>query len=76
MCIRDRFTAHGNWTLKYTYNCASFGQAGNFAVSDETGMPLVNEVKLKGSGSSPQYDSGTHHLEVDSECDWTLTVTG
>jgi hypothetical protein len=71
-----QFTTDGNWTLKYSYDCSSFGQAGNFVVSDETGMPLVNEMNLKGSGSTPQYDSGTHHLEVNSECDWTVTVIG
>ena len=71
-----QFTTGGQWTLAYTYNCAGFGGKGNFAVSDETGMPLVNELDTKGSGSTPQYTAGTHHLEVDSECAWTLTVTG
>ncbi|MEY9965336.1 hypothetical protein ABIA33_003378 [Streptacidiphilus sp. MAP12-16] len=71
-----QFTAAGNWTLAYTFDCASFGSQGNFMVSDETGMPLVNELKTKGAGSSPQYNAGQHHLEINSECDWTVTVTG
>jgi hypothetical protein len=70
-----QFTTGDSWNLAYTYDCTSFGQAGNFAVTDESGMPLVNELKLKGSGSSPQYNAGTHHLEINSECDWTITVT-
>jgi hypothetical protein len=36
---------------------------------------LANELKIKGSGSSPQYTAGTHHLEINSECDWTITAT-
>ena len=71
-----QFTTAGNWTLAYTFDCASFGSAGNFMVSDETGMPLVNELKAKGNGNTPQYTPGQHHLEVNSECDWTVTVTG
>lgn len=71
-----QFTAGDSWTLHYSFNCANFGSSGNFVVSDETGMPLVNELKAKESGSSPQYTSGKHHLEINSECDWTVTVTG
>lgn len=56
-----QFTTGGNWTLNYTYDCSSFGSSGNFIVSDETGMPLVNEMNDKGSGSTPQYDAGTGH---------------
>jgi hypothetical protein len=69
------FTTGDNWTVTYTFDCTGFGQAGNFMVSDENDMPLVNELKLKGTGSTPQYNAGTHHLQINSECDWTLTVT-
>ncbi|MEZ0095354.1 hypothetical protein [Streptacidiphilus sp. EB129] len=71
-----QFTTGSAWTVAYTFDCTAFGSQGNFVVSDETGMPLVNELKAKGSGSSPQYTGGTHHLEINSECDWTLNVTG
>lgn len=70
-----QFTVGDQWTLAYTVDCSAFGQSGNFIISDENGMPLVNEIKDKDSGSSPQYDAGTHHLEIDSECAWTVTVT-
>ncbi|MCQ4084351.1 hypothetical protein NGB36_28160 [Streptomyces sp. RB6PN25] len=68
------FTVGGNWTLQYTFNCAALGQPGNFIVTDETGMPLANELKSQGSGQDPQYDAGTHHLQINSECDWTVKV--
>jgi hypothetical protein len=70
-----QFTTGDSWTLSYTYDCSDFGGTGNFIVSDETGMPLVNELQDKGSGSSPQYSAGTHHLEINSECKWTVKVT-
>ncbi|MDH6113626.1 hypothetical protein P3T36_005211 [Kitasatospora sp. MAP12-15] len=70
-----QFTVGDQWTLAYTVDCSTFGQSGNFIVSDESGMPLVNELKDKDSGSSPQYNAGTHHLEINSECAWTVTVT-
>lgn len=69
-----QFTVGDTWTLHWTVDCAAFGSAGNLIVSDETGMPLVNELKKKGSGSSPQYTGGTHHLQVNSECAWTVKV--
>jgi hypothetical protein len=73
-----QFTTGSNWTVGYTYDCARLAGnfTGNFTVTDETKMLLVDEIKLKGSGSSPQYAAGTHHLQINSECDWTITVTG
>lgn len=70
-----QFTTGDSWTLTYTYDCSNFGDTGNFIVTDETGMPLVNELQAKGSGSSPQYSSGIHHLSINSECKWTVKVT-
>jgi hypothetical protein len=75
----QQFTVGDSWTLHYAYDCTktmgAIGGKGNFIVSDESGMPMVNELGAKGSASSPQYSSGTHHLEVNSECAWTLRVT-
>lgn len=59
----------------------SFGSAGNFAVyvADSSGSPVgvaANELAAKGNSSSPQYSTGTLHLEINSECSWSVTVTG
>lgn len=75
-----QFTVADNWSLKYTYDCSSFGSQGNFQVmeqgGDNDGMPLVNELAAKGSDVTYQHsDAGQHSLEVNSECSWTVTVT-
>lgn len=74
------FTVAANWSVKYTYNCASFGTQGNFVVMEHgnalDGLPIVNTSGNKGSDVSYQHsDGGQRSLEVNSECDWTLTVT-
>lgn len=75
-----QFTVADNWSLKYTYDCSSFGTQGNFQVTeqggDNDGMPLVNELGNKGSDVTYQHsDAGQHSLSVNSECSWTVTVT-
>lgn len=75
-----QFTVADNWSLKYTYNCSSFGSQGNFQVmeqgGDNDGLPLVNELGSKGTDVTYQHgDAGRHSLEVNSECSWTVTVT-
>jgi hypothetical protein len=76
-----KFTASGDWTISYTYDCASFGTSGNFIISvfNESGGyedVAVNELAAKGSGTNPEYRSGTFYLEMNSECDWAVRVTG
>lgn len=75
-----QFTVADNWSLKYTYDCSSFGSQGNFQVfekgGDNDGLPLVNELNSKGGDVTYQHsDAGQHSLEVNSECSWTVTVT-
>lgn len=75
-----QFTVAGDWSVRYTYNCASFGMAGNFVVSEHggevDGMPIINTSGDKGGDVSYRHgDAGQRSLEVNSECDWTLTVT-
>jgi len=76
------FTTSDEWSLAYTFDCSSFGSQGNFAVSenDAQGNPqdvLVNQLPKKGSDNVPVHaDPGQHYLDMNSECSWTITVTG
>jgi hypothetical protein len=70
----------GNWELKWSYDCASLGSQGNFAVTekqaDATGV-TVNQLGLHGRGVTHAYgDAGRHYLVVNSECAWRLTALG
>lgn len=74
-----KFTTTGSWKLDYSFDCSSFGTSGNFAVYQYTGSTLtdvsVNQLGMGKSGSTYDYaDGGTHYLEVNSECSWTLKV--
>jgi len=77
-----RFTVpgSGNWELKWSYDCASLGSKGHFAVTEEqagtTGV-TINERVLHGRGVTHAYgDAGRHYLVVNSECAWRLTAVG
>lgn len=74
------FTTGSDWSIAYTFNCASFGYKGNFQIyaydgSQLSGVP-ANELAMKGGATSYQHgDSGTHYLQINSECAWTVKVT-
>jgi hypothetical protein len=76
------FATGAEWTLTYTYDCSDFGYSGNFIVSEygADGSPtsvLVNTTGTKGSDTVPVHaDSGTHYLELNSECTWTVAAAG
>jgi hypothetical protein len=69
----------GSWRIDYSFDCTNFGYTGNFMVSVYDGhnnlieLP-VNALKKVGKGTSYVYHSGTFHLNVISECDWTISV--
>ncbi len=75
------FTTPASWQLSWSYSCASFGSEGNFQVYEygtdgSLTSVLVNEL---GTGRGPvatwQYsDGGSHYLQINSECNWSLTV--
>jgi hypothetical protein len=73
------FKVGDTWTLSYTFDCAkamgAVGGKGNFIVFEKDAK-LVNEIDKSGKGSTPQHTSGTHQLQIISECDWTVKVTG
>ena len=78
------FTASGDsLDLAYTFDCKAFGDAGNFAVTlyDQSGLALlaVNELAKSGKDTQTVYLANTtapFHIEINSECAWTVTVTG
>jgi hypothetical protein len=72
-----KFTVSSTWELKYSFDCSNFGESGNFIVMEDGsfGALSVNVLSLKKAGSSYAYnDAGTHYLEVNSECAWTVKV--
>jgi hypothetical protein len=74
-----KFTTAGDWTIAWSYNCTSFGFAGNFIidVAGDTSDVAANELGKSGSGSQPEYTGpGTFWLEMNSECSWQVTVKG
>ena len=77
-----KFTAAGDWDLAYSYDCAKFGQSGNFAVevmgdggTPSLSNPGVNELGMKGADVTHEHNGGTYYLSVTSECAWTVRVT-
>lgn len=74
------FTTSSPWTLAYTYDCAAFGQAGNFQVyvyspPENLEGIAVNELDTQGAASTQQYGTGEFYLSMNSVCDWTVGVT-
>lgn len=73
-----QFTVTSNWKLDYSFDCSSFGYAGNFIVMEDGGLGGamdVNTLAMSKSSSSYAYgDAGQHYIKVDSECSWTLKV--
>jgi hypothetical protein len=69
----------GDWSLAYTYDCSGFASGqGNFQVYEDypNGQILANELGKSGKQTTYQHgDSGTHSLEVNSECAWSITAT-
>lgn len=76
----------GTLTVRYSYDCASYGSQGNFIADLETGnqnasdyddQTIANALGMSGSDVTtiyPQDVGQDYHLAVDSECDWTVVV--
>jgi hypothetical protein len=73
------FKTGGAWTLSYTFDCskamAALKGEGNFIVFDKNDK-LVNKMAKSGKDSTSEHTSGTRRLQIVSECDWTVKVTG
>jgi hypothetical protein len=76
------FTATGEWTLTYSYDCSDFGTRGNFVVSvrnadgSVSGNQGVNELGRSGSDTEYYHSPGTMFLQINSTCSWYITVIG
>ena len=82
------FLVPGQVTVKYTYNCASTGSQGNFVAdllygnqsslsSDD--QTIANALGTGGTQTTtvyPQDPGKDYYLAVNSECAWSVTVTG
>lgn len=71
----QKFTANGDWDLEWSYDCSSFGQAGNFQVfPDGPGfLAPVNQLDTQGSGVEHYHSGGEYFLTVNSVCNkWTI----
>jgi hypothetical protein len=75
----NTFTVAANWSVKYSYDCGGAGKASNFSIIQHGSaipLPIVNTTGAKGSDTSYQHaDGGQLALEINSTCDWTVTVT-
>lgn len=72
------FTTGPEWSVAYTFDCSSAGGKGNFVLSvgSDLGDILANALAAKGSDTSYEHSNpGSHYLQVNSECDWTLKVS-
>lgn len=75
------FTTTRPWTIDYTYDCASFGQKGNFQIyvyelPETLSGIAVNELAASGSDTTNEYGVGQFYLQMNSECDWHVVVKG
>jgi len=74
-------------TASYSYDCAGFGGTGTFIADMVSGspssepyddQPIANELGSGGSQTTtvyPQNQGGSYHLEVNSDCSWSITLT-
>jgi hypothetical protein len=74
-------------TAHYSYDCSAFGGSGNFIASLVSGNPsdgtydsegIANQLGSGGSQTTtvyPQDVGASYHLEVNSECSWSITLT-
>jgi hypothetical protein len=74
------FSTGDDWSITYSFDCSSFGSQGNFQVYVYSDGSLsdapVNELSDKGGDTTYEHGAGgTHYLEINSECSWTVTVT-
>ena len=74
-------------TASYSYDCSGFGGTGTFIADMVSGSPaslsyddqsIANELGSGGSQTTtvyPQRQGGSYHLEVNSDCSWSITLT-
>jgi hypothetical protein len=78
------FSASGDSVaVAYSFDCTSFGFSGNFIAElvGADGFPkwIANAMAKSGKDTTTVYLSGTsgpYHIEVNSECSWSVIVAG
>ena len=74
------FSEAGNWTMAWSYTCASGSSQQNFQVTvnqpsgDLNNDVGPNELGTGGSGTDHYSDTGTFSLSVIAGCAWKITV--
>jgi hypothetical protein len=73
------FTVSADWSVRYSYDCGGSASATNFSIIQHGSaipVPIVSTTGTKGSHTAYQHqDGGQLALEINSACDWTVTVT-
>ena len=68
------FTATGQWTLAYSFDCRNQPSI-EFRVTDSDGTELITNIaQQQGGGQGPGL-AGAHQLTVTSHCPWSITIT-
>jgi hypothetical protein len=77
----------GPLTVHYSFNCASFGQSGNFVADllygsqsslNSDDLPIANGLAMSGAQTTtvyPQDPGRDYYLSVNSECSWRIRVS-
>lgn len=78
----------GPLTVTYRFNCAAFGQSGNFQADllygnqsslNSDDQSIANDLAMSGRQTTtvyPQDPGQDYYLSVNSECSWHLKVVG
>jgi hypothetical protein len=74
-----KFTASGDWEIHWSYDCGA--DKGNFQIFVYSGDGSLagvaaNALDVKGSDVSYQHRGGTYYLQMNSGCNWHVTVMG
>lgn len=69
------------WSIKYSFDCSSFGQSGNFQLyvyqgGKDLADVAANDLKKSGAATSFEHGAGRYYITVNSECDWKIKVRG
>jgi hypothetical protein len=72
----------GNWVMKYSYDCSGqLGGTGNFIVNEDSGNDstssavAINNLDAGQTGAWHVYgDPGSHYLQIQTECPYTIRV--
>jgi hypothetical protein len=73
------FTPPGSsWKISYSFDCSDFGYRGNFIITVYRNGGYydlaANRLAWSGTGTSYVHGSGRFYLEMNSECDWSVTA--